>query len=104
MKSIDGVAIADAAVVVTSPALQGERTGITDVNGMYVLPSLPPGTYTLRFAKDGLTPAELTALLPLGATASVDATLALRRSLKQFLVEGVTPPAVTATRRAQHHR
>jgi hypothetical protein len=97
VKSIDGVAIADAAVVVTSPALQGERTGLTDVNGMYVLPSLPPGTYTLRFAKDGLTPAELTALLSLGATASVDATLAVAQVTETVLVEGVTPPAVTAT-------
>ena len=43
VKSMDGIAIADAAVVATSPALQGERTAITDVNGVYSLPSLPPG-------------------------------------------------------------
>lgn len=97
VKSIDGVVIADAAVVATSPALQGERTGVTDVNGVYVLPSLPPGTYTLRFAKDGLSSAELTARLPLGATASVDATLAVAQVTETVLVEGVTPPAVTAT-------
>jgi outer membrane receptor protein involved in Fe transport len=97
VKSIDGVAIAEAAVVVTSQALQGERTAVTDVNGIYVLPSLPPGTYTLRFAKDGLTPAELTAPLPLGATASVDAILAIAQVTETVLVEGVTPPAVTAT-------
>ena len=97
VKSIDGIAIAEAAVVVTSQALQGERTAVTDVNGVYVLPSLPPGTYTLRFAKDGLTPAELTAPLPLGATASVDAILAIAQVTETVLVEGVTPPAVTAT-------
>ena len=97
VKSVDGIAIADAAVVVTSPALQGERTGITDVNGMYLVPSLPPGTYTLRFAKEGLTPAELTALLPLGATASVDAMLSVAQVAETVLVEGVTPPAVTTT-------
>ena len=95
--SVDGIAIADAAVVVTSLALQGERTGITDVNGMYLVPSLPPGTYTLRFAKEGLTPAELTALLPLGATASVDARLSVAQVAETVLVEGVTPPAVTTT-------
>ena len=69
VKSTDGVAIADAAVVATSPAMQGERTAVTDVNGVYSLPSLPPGTYTVRFAKEGLSPTERTALLPLGATA-----------------------------------
>ena len=97
VKSTDGVAIADAAVVVTSPALQGERTAVTDVNGVYSLPSLPPGTYTVRFAKEGLSPAELTALLPLGATASVDAMLSVAQVTETVLVEGVTPPAVTST-------
>ena len=97
VKSIDGVAIADAAVVVTSPALQGERTSITDVNGVYLVPSLPPGSYTIRFAKEGLTPAELTAPLPLGATASVDAVLSIAQVTETVLVEGVRPPAVTAT-------
>ena len=75
----------------------GLQAGITDVNGMYLVPSLPPGTYTLRFAKEGLTPAELTALLPLGATASVDATLSVAQIAETVLVEGVTPPAVSTT-------
>ena len=97
VKSVDGVAIADAAVVVTSAVLQGERTAVTDVNGVYSIPSLPPGTYTVRFAKEGLSPAELTALLPLGATASVDAMLSIAQVTETILVEGVTPPAVTAT-------
>ena len=97
VKSIDGVAIADAAVIVTSAVLQGERTAVTDVNGVYSLPNLPPGTYTIRFAKEGLSPAELTALLPLGATASVDAVLSIAQVAETVLVEGVTPPAVTAT-------
>src|SRR5688572_877103 len=97
VKSTDGVAIADAAVVATSPALQGERTAVTDVHGLYSLPSLPPGTYTVRFAKEGLSPAELTALLPLGATAKVDAMLSIARVTETVLVEGVSPPAVTST-------
>ena len=94
---MDGIAIADAAVVVTSPALQGERTAVTDVNGVYSLPSLPPGTYTVRFAKEGLSPTERTALLPLGATASVDAMLSVAQVTETVLVEGVIPPAVTVT-------
>src|SRR5688572_12160494 len=95
--SIDGVAIADAVVVMTSPALQGERTTVSDVNGVYSVPSLPPGTYTVRFAKEGLTPIEKTALLPLGATASVDARMSVGQLAESVLVEGVTPPAVTST-------
>ena len=97
VKSSDDVAIADAAVIVTSPALQGERTAITDVNGVYTVPSLPPGAYTIRFAKEGLSPTERTAVLPLGSIASVDALLSPAQLTESVLVEGVTPPAVTAT-------
>jgi carboxypeptidase family protein/TonB-dependent receptor-like protein len=96
VKSIDGVSIPDAAVVVTSPALQGERAVATDVNGVYSIPSLPPGTYTIHVTKDSLAPVELTALLPLGATASVDVMLAVAGISETVLVEGVTPPAVTS--------
>ncbi|RPI52390.1 MAG: TonB-dependent receptor, partial [Acidobacteria bacterium] len=97
VKTTDGLSIADAAVVVTSPALQGERAVATDVNGIYSIPNLPPGTYTIRVAKDSLTPVELTALLPLGATAAVDVTLAVAAIAETVLVEGVIPPAVTST-------
>jgi hypothetical protein len=97
VKTPDGVAIADAAVVATSAALQGERTAVTDGHGVYSLPALPPGTYTVRFAKEGLSPAELTALLPLGAVAKVDAMLSVAQVTETVLVEGVTPPAVTST-------
>ena len=97
VKSMDGVAIADAAVVVTSPALQGERTVVTDVNGVYSLPGLPPGTYTVRFTKEGLSPTERIALVPLGVTASVDAMLSIAQVIETVLVEGVIPPAVTST-------
>jgi hypothetical protein len=77
--------------------LQGERAVVTDVNGVYSIPSLPPGTYTIRAVKDNLSPVELSALLPLGATASVDVTLAIAGISETVLVEGVTPPAVTST-------
>ena len=97
VKSTDGLSIPDATVVVTSPALQGERAVTTDVNGVYSIPSLPPGTYTIRVAKENLTPVELSALLPLGATANVDVTLAVAAVSETVLVEGVTPPAVTST-------
>ena len=48
VKTTDGASIPDAAVVATSPALQGARAVTTDVNGVYSIPSLPPGTYTIR--------------------------------------------------------
>ena len=46
--------VAEAIITVTSPALQGEQTVLTDSSGFYRAPSLPPGVYTVRVDKDGL--------------------------------------------------
>jgi len=43
----------DAAVTATSPSLQGEQTVVTDAQGNYGIPGLPPGVYTLRIEADG---------------------------------------------------
>ncbi len=94
--SSDGMALPEATVVITSAALQGERAAKTDVNGVYVLATLPPGTYAVRIAKSGLSPVELTALVPLGGTASADATLSVAAVSETVLVEGMRPPAVTS--------
>ena len=94
--SIDGLSIPDAAVVVTSPALQGERAVATDINGVYVIGNLPPGTYRVRIGKTGLNAVELTANVPLGATAKADAALAVANVAETVVVEAVTPPTVTS--------
>src|SRR5947209_20201817 len=41
-------------VTLTSPQLQGSRTAITDAQGEYTLPLLPPGTYHAEYALAGL--------------------------------------------------
>ncbi|WP_437677616.1 TonB-dependent receptor [Sorangium sp. So ce131] len=46
----------DVVVTVTSPALQGEQTVVTDGSGQYRIPNLPPGTYTLRLDKEAYRP------------------------------------------------
>src|SRR5262245_16476512 len=48
--------IADAVVTVTSPALQGEQTVVTDSSGSYRIPNLPPGVYTMRVDSDSHRP------------------------------------------------
>ena len=46
----------DVVVTATSPSLQGEQVVITDATGLYRVPQLPPGTYTLRFEKESYRP------------------------------------------------
>ena len=41
-------------VVATSPALQGVREAVTDGNGFYTIPVLPPGAYTVRYELQGM--------------------------------------------------
>jgi hypothetical protein len=43
-------------VTATSRALQGEQSAVTDAAGVYRIPNLPPGVYTLRFSREGYQP------------------------------------------------
>jgi hypothetical protein len=51
-----GQPVADVVVTATSPALQGEEIVVTDATGLYRIPQLPPGTYTLRLEKEQFKP------------------------------------------------
>ena len=48
-----GAGLPGVAVTVTSPALQGSRTTVTNVNGDYIFPNVPPGEYTVTAALSG---------------------------------------------------
>ena len=82
-------------VTVSSDALQGTRDGITDINGIYSLPGLPPGRYVVKFDLDSMSSVERRADVPLGA-AVVDQQLALAPVKEVVEVRGATPSAVTS--------
>ncbi len=44
--------IPDVVVTATSPSLRGEQIVVTDAQGEYRIPQLPPGVYSLRFDKE----------------------------------------------------
>ncbi|WNG15874.1 TonB-dependent receptor domain-containing protein [Cystobacter fuscus] len=48
--------VVDVVVTATSPNLQGEQTVVTDSQGQYRIPQLPPGMYALRFDKEAYKP------------------------------------------------
>jgi len=68
--------IADVVVTATSPSLQGEQVVVTDASGLYRVPQLPPGTYTLRFEKESYRPYART-----GIDVGADRTLRLNVEL-----------------------
>jgi outer membrane receptor protein involved in Fe transport len=48
--------VADAVVTATSPSAQGEQVVVTDSAGLYRIPSLPVGKYTIRVDKEQFKP------------------------------------------------
>jgi Carboxypeptidase regulatory-like domain/TonB dependent receptor len=48
--------VPDVVVTATSPQLQGEQVAVTDSTGLYRIPQLPPGSYSLRFEKEQYKP------------------------------------------------
>ena len=55
--------------------LGGSRTTVTDENGVYRFPALPPGTYSVKVELSGFRTASHEARLQLGQTITVDARL-----------------------------
>jgi len=68
--------VSDVVVTATSPGLQGEQVVVTDGTGLYRVPQLPPGTYTLRFEKESYRPYART-----GIDVAADRTLRLNVEL-----------------------
>ena len=66
LSTSDSLGLPGATVTVTSEALQGERTTVTDINGVYSFPGPPPGSYAVTFEMDGMSTVERAAAVPLG--------------------------------------
>lgn len=96
VSSADRLPLPGATVTVSSPSLQGQRTTVTDVNGVYALPGLPPGAYVVTIEMDGLSKVERTADIPLGGAVVLDQQLAIAPISELVVVRGNTPPPVTS--------
>ncbi|QSQ19739.1 TonB-dependent receptor [Pyxidicoccus parkwayensis] len=86
--------VPDVVVTATSPNLQGEQTVVTDAQGNYRIPQLPPGVYTLRFEKEQFRPyARADVQLRLNRTIRVNVEL-LPESLGEVVEITGTPPTI----------
>ena len=85
-----------ASVTITSPALQGTRTAVTDAAGRFRFPALPGGTYTVTGALSGFTKSERrNIVVKIGGVASVPLTMTV--SVKEeVVVTGEAPVIDTA--------
>jgi outer membrane receptor for ferrienterochelin and colicin len=70
-----GAPVAGVTVRLTSPALQGVRTYVTDASGKFIARLLPPGFYTIQYSKDGLESRKITEQLGIDQTFSPKVTM-----------------------------
>jgi len=96
VSSVERVPLPGVTVVVTSGALQGKRMAVTDVNGVYSLPGLPPGRYAVTFQMDGMSTVERSADVPLGRVIVVDQQMAVAPVREVVNVRAGLPAAVSS--------
>jgi hypothetical protein len=100
--SADGVALPGVTVTASSPAMLGERTDVTDVNGVYVLKGLPAGTYSVAFDLSNFKPARRdNVILTVGGTIDVSANMSLAARTETVTVTAEAPSALTTVATGQ---
>jgi outer membrane receptor protein involved in Fe transport len=94
VRDAGGLVLPGVTVTISSPSLLGVRTGVTDVNGVYIFRVLPPGVYTISFELSGMRPMEERATLELARQTVVDATMQLAALEEIVEVVGEIPSAL----------
>ena len=97
-----GLSLPGVTITVSSPSLQGTRTAITDINGNYALPQLPPGEYAVAFVLSGFGDVEEIATVPLGGEVGVYAVMAPAGVTETVQVAGVVPAEIRTTETASN--
>ncbi|HKB78737.1 MAG TPA: TonB-dependent receptor [Thermoanaerobaculia bacterium] len=93
----DGAGLPGVTITVSSPALMGERTAVTEATGSYVVRGLPPGNYTVRFALEGMQTIERKMTLTLGTTSEADAQMKVTAVAEAITVTASSPTVLENT-------
>ena len=79
-------------IVISSPALMGTRTTVTNAEGLYRFPALAPGEYALVFTLDGFRAVRREGIhVAVGFTATVDLELHIATPQENVIVERNSP-------------
>jgi hypothetical protein len=95
-----GAVLPGVSVTVTSPALIGPRTTVSEPDGRYMFPALPTGAYKVTFDLQGFRQfVRENVQISLGQTISVDAQMQLGQLTENVTVTGASPVVdVTTTK------
>jgi hypothetical protein len=91
----DGLALPGVTVTASSVALQGVRTTVSSDNGDYIIPFLPPGSYTVTFALQGFnTLTRENLAVQIAETLQIDARMAIAGIAETVQVTGSAPTEI----------
>ncbi len=87
-----GAVIPGVTVTITSPALQGALSQVSEADGRFRFPSVPPGRYSVKAELSSFKTFELANIdVPLDQTVTVPVTLQLASVTAEVIVTGSTP-------------
>ncbi len=98
--TFEGDPLPGATVTISSPNMQGTRTTVTDINGGYIFPSIPPGQYTVTFEMEGMATINKTVRVGLAKTERVNTTMQIS-SVSDVITVTASAPAVLETTEVQ---
>jgi outer membrane receptor for ferrienterochelin and colicin len=88
------LAVPGVTVTATSPALQGSRTAVTDIDGTFTIPALPPGVYQVRYELSGFATVTQASTVALGLTVEQNVTMRTAAVTETVEVVAETPAPI----------
>ena len=89
---VQGAVVPGATITITSPALQGSLTQVTDAEGRFRFPSVPPGIYTVKAELSNFKTAEQNSVdVGLDRTVTLPMTMQLGGVAETVTVEASSP-------------
>ena len=99
-----GAVLPGVTVTASSPSMLGTQTAITNEQGIYRFPAVPPGTYTLTYELPGFNTLRREAIeLRLGFTANINVELQVASLQETVTVTGESPVIDTSATRVQQN-
>lgn len=92
-----GKALPGVTVTISSPQMQGTRTTVTAESGGYNFASIPPGTYSVEFALEGLKSVTKSVTIGLSQTGRADADLKVAAMTEAITVTASAPAVLEST-------
>jgi hypothetical protein len=84
-------------ITISSPSMMGTRTAVTNQDGQYRFPAVPPGDYTLTYELSGFGTVKREAIrVGLGFTATVNVEMGVATLQESVTVTGESPVVDTA--------